>query len=391
MIIETPAHLDAFCQSLSTSAAIFIDTEFVGEGRYYPEVGTIQIGDDAQAALIDTVALRDLTPLAELLVAPEITKVFHAATQDLAIFHRLFGRPVTPVFDTQVAASLLGGDEQISFGNLVERITGTHLEKSHGFTDWLRRPLSPGQIEYALDDVRLLVPVYLHQLQDLQKRERLVWAREEMAHLEDPAQYAPIDPAEQFQRIRGYDRLRGPALSALRALAAWREETARTHNLPTGRIARDEVLLELARRPRQSVRELFDIRGVQAQAIERYGAGLLEAANSGRQEAPPKLRRAPALPPSLEPTVDFLILCLRSLADDLSVASGLVASRSDLAALVVRGDSAEIALMRGWRREVIGEGLLATLEGKATARILPGTRRVHLEWHHAADAASAEG
>jgi ribonuclease D len=382
MVIDTYAQLVEFCALLRESPAVFLDTEFVSESRYYPELGTVQMGNFTHAAILDPLAVSDLSPLAELLVDPHVTKVFHAAVQDLFIFYRLFQQPVAPLFDTQVAASLLSGDEQISFGNLVERLTGTRLEKAHGFTDWLRRPLSPGQIEYALDDVRLLAPVYAAQMREMETRERTAWAREEFARMENPALYAPVDPQQQYLRIRGVDRVRGAALSALRELAAWREETARSANVPLGRVARDEVLIELARRPRQHVRELFEIRGLQAQQVERFGAGMIEAVNRGKHNPPPRQQRHGGLPPSLEPTVDFLVLCLRSLADELSVAPGAVATRGDLAALVMAGEKAEIPLMRGWRREALGDALLATLEGKATARILPGTRRVHLEWHH---------
>ncbi len=381
MLIDTNAGLVEFCALLRESPAVFIDTEFVSESRYYPELGTVQLGSFTDAAILDPLAVDDLSPLGELLVDPNVTKVFHAAVQDLYIFYRLFQQPVTPLFDTQVVAALLGGDEQISFGNLVERITGTRLEKAHGFTDWLRRPLSPGQIDYALDDVRLLAPVYAAQMHDLETRGRTEWAREEMARMEAPTLYAPVDPQQQYLRLRGVDRVRGAALAALRELAAWREETARSSNMPVGRVVRDEVIIELARRPRQAVRELFEIRGLQAQQVERFGAGMLEAANRGKLNPPPHMQRHAALPSSLEPTVDFLVLCLRSLADELSVAPGLVATRSDLAALVMNGEKAEIPLTRGWRLDALGSPLLATLEGKATARILPGTRRVHLEWH----------
>ena len=162
--------------------------------------------------------------------------------------------------------------------NLVERATGTHLQKSHGFTDWLRRPLSPGQIEYALDDVRYLVPVYDHLVRELDARGRLEWAREEFRRLEDEKRYQPADPYDLYLRIRGVERMRGRTLAALRELAAWREETARAQNIPVGRVARDEVLIELARRPRNSVKELGEVRGLLPQQIERFGAAMIKVA-----------------------------------------------------------------------------------------------------------------
>jgi len=381
MLIQTDSQLSAFCDAAKRQATLFLDTEFVGEGRYYPELGTIQAGIDGQAVVIDPITVRDLTPFFALLTDPGIEKVFHASTQDLAIFYRLLGCPVAPVFDTQIAAALLGYDEQISFLNLVERATGTHLSKSHGFTDWLRRPLTPGQIEYALDDVRYLIPVYEYVVRELKKRERLLWSREEFRPLEDPARYRQGNPDELYLRVRGVERLRGKTLGALRELVAYREETARQQNLPIGRIARDEVLVELARHPRTAVKELEEVRGLAPQQIARFGVGLISAAQRGSANPPPKVNRQPSLSNGLEPTVDFLMLCLRSLAGELEISPGLIATRADLAELIIDGHQADIPLMRGWRRKIIGEALLATLQGKATARILPDSRRVHLDWH----------
>ncbi len=381
MLIQTESELTAFCAVARKQPALFVDSEFVGEGRYYPELGTIQVGIATEAVVIDPLAVSDLSALLSLFSNPEIVKVFHASTQDLAIFYRLCGRPVAPVFDTQIAAALLGYDEQISFLNLVERATGTHLAKSHGFTDWLRRPLTAGQLDYALDDVRYLVPVYEYVVRELERRDRLAWARDEFVLLENEARYRPADPQELYLRIRGVERVRGKALAALRELVAWREESAQQQNLPIGRIARDEVLLELARHPRNDVKELEEVRGLQPQQIARFGAGLISAAQRGSEKPSPRVSRSSSLPTTLEPTVDFLMLCLRSLAGEQEVSPGQVATRSELAELIVRGDQADIALMRGWRRKVFGEALLATLQGKATARVLPNNRRVHLDWH----------
>ncbi|MCC7493196.1 MAG: ribonuclease D [Fimbriimonadaceae bacterium] len=383
MLIETTAHLAAACATWRQAPAVFIDTEFVGEGRYYPRLGTVQVGtaDPASAALIDAVKVSDLTPLGELLTDRAVTKVFHAAGQDLRILYRLFDAPIAPLFDTQVAARLVSREEQISFDNLVERLTGQRPAEGHGFTDWLRRPLSPGQIAYALDDVRLLAPVYDALQADLTARGRLDWAAEEFAPLEDPPRHLPVDPREQYLRIRGLDRLNGQALAALRELAAWREETARREDLPVPRLARDEVLLELARRPRHSPRELREVRGLTPPQADRWGSALLAAAQRGWEGEPlPRIRRA-AVDPALDPTVDFLTLCLRALAEELSLAAGLLANRDDLQTLAHQGADAAIALLRGWRRQAVGERLLATLAGDATARIRPGTRQVELRWH----------
>ncbi|MHB9132937.1 MAG: ribonuclease D [Armatimonadota bacterium] len=390
MIIQTDAQTREFCADIAHASAIFLDTEFVSEGRYYPDLGTIQIGAGEHIALIDPLAVKDLSPLQALFTDPGIEKVFHAAEQDLMIFFRLFGEPVTPIFDAQVAAALLGYGEQLSFANLVERVTGTHLQKAHSFTDWLRRPLSSGQVEYALDDVRYLQPVYDHLLRELAQRGRLEWAREEFVPAGQAARYQPANPEELYLRVRGVERMNVASQARLRELMAWREITARERNIPVGRIGRDEVLQEVARRPRESVRELKEIRGMQPQQADRFGAEMIEVARCA--EPAPKLpsARYTPLPTAMEPTVDFLTLCLRSLAEEQELSPGLVANRSDLTALVLFGAKADVPLMRGWRRELVGNALLATLQGHATARILPGTRRVHLDWHEEAAALREE-
>ena len=380
MIIEKPTELAKLCSDLGKSSTVYLDTEFVGEGRYYPAVGAIQIATDDRAALIDPLALRDLTPLFDVLLADDIEKVFHAGRQDLAIFFGMMGHPVAPVFDVQIAAALLGYDEQISLANLVHRVTKQSPRKSHAFTDWLRRPLTDEQVEYALDDVRCLAPVHAHLVRELRLHNRLGWAREEFRDLERAARFAPTDPRKVFRQIRGGERLTGEELSRLREIAAWREETARELNLPVPRICMDAVLVELARRPRDTVGALAEVRGLRSDQVRRFGRGMIEALSRGADTPPPKAERPPSLPRGMEPTVDFLVLCLRSLSADKQISPGLLANRADLTALVCDGERARVPLLRGWRRKAAGEPLLATLQGRATARIAPDTQRVHLEW-----------
>jgi ribonuclease D len=380
MLIQTHGDLAILCEELANEPTLYLDTEFVGEGRYYPDLGAIQVAAGDTAALIDPIAIQDLTPFLELLADPTKEKVFHAASQDLAIFYRLMGVPMAPVYDTQLAAALLGPDEQIAFVHLVERITGNRLRKEHSFTNWLQRPLAPGQIDYALDDVRYLIPVHQAQVKRLEEMGRTEWAREEFTRFERAETFAPQDPESLFLRIRNVDRLGGRTLAILQELVAWREETARAENIPSGRIARDEVMVELARRPPAELKQLRDIRGLTSQQAERFGRQMLNAVVEGSRRPVPKVPGRTSFPSAMEPTVDFLFVCLRSLAVEKSVATGMVATRSDMSQLAVRGAEADISLMRGWRRGAFGEELLATLDGRATARIIPETREVHLEW-----------
>jgi ribonuclease D len=380
MLIQTNSDLHILCQDLADAPILYLDTEFVGEGRYYPDLGAIQVATPEIAALIDPIGISNLDPFLDLLADPEVEKVFHAAGQDLAIFYRLMGEAMQSVNYTQLVAALLGPDEQIAFVNLVERVTGKRLRKEHSFTNWLQRPLAEGQIDYALDDVRYLIPIYEAQRQRLEELGRLSWAREECARFERDESFAPADPTTLYQRIRNVDRIHGRTLAVLQELVAWREETARNENIPTGRIARDEVLVELARRPPDDTKQLRNIRGLTSQQADKWGRRMIEAVADGMNNPPPPVPSRNSFPPAMEPTVDFLFVCLRSLAVEKSVAPGMVASRGDMSRLAVQGEEADSPLMRGWRRSAFGDDLLGTLEGRATARILPETREVHLEW-----------
>jgi ribonuclease D len=380
MIVKKPSELAKLCSGLRGASVVYVDTEFVGEGRYYPEVCAIQVAADGRAALIDPFAVGDLDPLFEVLLARDTEKVFHAGGQDLAIFFTMMDRPVAPVFDLQIAAALLGYEEQISLVNLVQRVTNRRLRKSHAFTDWRRRPLTDKQVEYALEDVRCLAPVHDNVVQELGARGRLEWAREEFGGLEEPARFAPADPREMFRQMRGVERLDGEELSRLREIVAWREETARERNIPVGRMCMDVVLMELARRPRDTVAALSEVRGLRSDQARRFGRGMIEALSRGGDMPPPRLKKSKSLGREMEPTVDFLVLCLRSLSAEKGISPGLVANRADLTAVVLYGEKARVPLLRGWRREAVGEALLATLQGRATARICSDTQRVHLDW-----------
>jgi ribonuclease D len=380
-IIDSPSALADLCSALRDEPVVYIDTEFVGESRYYAEVGAIQIAGGSQVALIDPLAVTDLSPLFPLLTARETEKVFHAGRQDWAILFQLMGRPVAPLFDAQIAAAMLGYDDQISLHTLVLRVTGRRLRKSHAFTDWLRRPLTPAQVEYALEDVRCLAPVYDHLVEELTNRGRMEWAREEFASWEKAARYTPPDPRTLFRQMRGVERMHGDELRRLREIVAWREETARELNIPPRRVCMEPVLIELAHRPVDTVEELTEVRGLRPDQARRFGPGMIEALKRDGEDPPPRLPRGKSLPAAMEPTVDFLGLCLRSLAAENEISPILLANRADLTAIVIHGEAAKVPLMRGWRREAVGNALLATLQGNATARILPDSLRVHLDWN----------
>ena len=380
MLIQTPRELARFCERLTGARVICIDTEFASEGRYYPDLGTIQIAGGIEIALIDPLVVSDISCFFRLLVDPDVVKVFHACAQDLEIFHRLSGRPVAPIFDTQIAAALLGYGDQISLRSLLQITLGEHLEKGHAFTDWLRRPLSSSQIEYALNDVRYLGRSYEVLYKMLREADRLEWAEEEFKLLETAERFLPIDERQAYTSLKGAERLTQPALGLLQELVAWRELRARRLNVPPGRIAIDPVLMELAMRPPSSVRQLAQVRGLNSRQVGEYGAEIIEAIRRGARNVPPAIKPADPFPAALEATVDFLSLCLRAVAREQSISTGILANRSGLRSLVTLGETAHIPVLCGWRRQLVGTALLGALQGEVAASIVGATKQVHLQW-----------
>ena len=381
MLVQTYGELSEVCKRLSTARVVCIDTEFASEGRYYPDLGAIQIAGGTEIALIDPLAVSDISCLFRLLVDREVVKVFHAGEQDLEIFHRLMGRPVTPVFDTQIAGALLGYGDQPSLRSLLQITLGEQLEKGHAFTDWLRRPLSSGQIEYALNDVRYLGHLYELLYKMLREAGRVGWAEEEFELLETAERFLPTDERQAYTLLKGAERLTQPALGLLQELAAWREVTARRLNLPPTRIAIDPVLMELAMRPRSSVRQLAEVRGLSSRQVNEFGTEIIQALRRGVGNAPPAIKPADPFPAALEATADFLSLCMRTVAREQSISAGILANRSSLRLLVSMGETADIPLLRGWRRQLVGAALLGALQGQVSASISAATKHVDLQWH----------
>lgn len=374
--IDTPAALEDLCNALKGSPWIALDTEFVREKTYYPKLCLVQIGVPGRYACIDPLAIGDLGPLFELLFDTGVTKVLHACSQDLEIFVHRTGRVPTPIFDTQLAAPLLGLAEQIGYGNFIRELLGVELDKAQARTDWSRRPLSPAQLAYAADDVRYLADAYPKVTEKLSSQGRLGWLDAEFAPYEDPERYQ-TDPAGAWKRLRGLERLRPKALSIVQQLARWREEQARDRDLPRNWIIKDEVILDLARLAPQSQDALAAVRGLPPKSLERHGETLLALVQAGAGRAPEPLsgdtRRArPTV--TEEALADVLQAHLRLLADSHDINGAMIAGRKDLIALV-RGDSTP--LLRGWRRRIAGDALVALRDGQS--RLVVRDRKVAIE------------
>jgi ribonuclease D len=369
--IDTPEALTAFCTALRGSEWLALDTEFIREKTYYPQLCLVQVGVPGRYACIDPLALADLQPLYELLYDGSITKVLHACAQDLEIFVHLTGRVPGPIFDTQLAAPLLGLAEQIGYANFVKEMLGVDLDKAQARTDWSRRPLSAAQLTYAADDVRYLAEVYPLVTQRLGAQGRLGWLAAEFEPYERLERYQ-LQPDDVWQRMRGLEKLRPRALSIVQQLTAWRERQAQEKNLPRNWIIKDEVLLDMARLAPQDSDALASIRGMQPRTVERHGAMLLDlirtAAAQEPQPLPGYIRQARPTAQE-EALADVLHAQLRLLADRHDINSATIASRKDLLALV-RGEPT--ALLRGWRRSLAGNELLAMRDGQRLVSISNG-------------------
>lgn len=356
--------LDTMCQQLEKRAWLAVDTEFIREKTYFPQLALVQIADSDRVYCIDPVTIDDLSSLYELLENTGITKVFHAAGQDLEIFHHQRQCVPGPVFDTQIAASLLGLGEQIGYASLVKQLLRFELDKSHARTDWMQRPLQAEQIRYAADDVRYLGQLYPLLRQKLERLGRLDWMDDELERLQNPATYQP-DPPTAWQRVKGSGKLRKKQLNILKHLAAWRERRAVQSDRPRRWILSDEVLINLALQHPADSEELRRIRMLDGKTAERYANDLLHlislAQNESREKWPEiSHSRKPSV--QEEATVDLLMSVVRLCADKHQLSPGQITSRSELLKLL-RGER-NLPLLKGWRRQIAGREILDTHQGK---------------------------
>ncbi|PLY17021.1 MAG: ribonuclease D [Sedimenticola sp.] len=373
LYIDSPAALIEFCEQIRGSEWLALDTEFVREKTYYPQFCLLQISNGQLAACIDPIALEDLGPLVEIIYDPSIVKVFHAGRQDLEIFHQIWGSLPSPVFDTQLAATLLGLGDQVGYGNLVQTLLKHELDKGLTRTDWSRRPLEKAQLRYALDDVIYLGEIYHKLRQQLIDQGRESWLAEDFSGLTDPATYN-VDPDTLWQRIKGRQHLRGVQLAVLQRLTAWRETEAQTHNRPKRWILKDEVLVDLARRQPADLQKMQQIRGLEPGAVKRWGELILELIRESKQlpkEQWPREKRIPQkLNANQDALTDLLMAALRLQADHHNITPSALCTRKELERLI-SGDR-DLEILHGWRRALAGKGLLEVLEGRQRPAVVNG-------------------
>lgn len=366
--------LAALCGRLAAAPFVTVDTEFMRESTFFPKLCLVQVAGPDEAAAIDPLAEGlKLDPFLKLLRRKQVTKVFHAARQDLEIFLNLMGELPAPVYDTQVAAMVCGFGEQASYETLCARLAKATIDKSSRFTDWSRRPLSERQVTYALSDVTHLRTVYQKLEARIAKSGRAGWVAEEMATLTDKTTYV-VEPREAWQRIR--TRSHNPKfLAVLRELAAWRELEARARDIPRNRVLRDEALLEIASDPPKDAAALARVRGLSKSMAEgRHGQAILAALARAEAMEPaqyPRLDREPDRPKASGPLIELLKVLLKMKCDEHDVAQKLVATVDDLEHLAV-DDEADVPTLSGWRREVFGEAALALKRGELALAVRRG-------------------
>src|SRR4051794_9735594 len=363
--ITTTKELAAVCARLAKHAVVTVDTEFLRETTYFPILCVAQLASEDEAVVVDALAEGlDLAPFFKLMANEKVLKVFHAARQDIEIvWHRAKIIP-HPVFDTQVAAMVLGYGDSISYDQLVQRITGDALDKSHRFTDWSRRPLTPAQLKYAISDVTHLRDVYRALAADIAKRQRDKWVDEEMRILTSPETYR-MEPDNAWQRLK--TRARKPKeLAVLMEVASWREREAQARDVPRGRVLKDEVIGDLAVQAPTTVEKLAGLR-LLPKGFERskWGHDILEAVKRGLTRDPKSL---PLLERSRQAvngtaTLELLKVLLRMTAERNGVAAKVIATVDDLEQIAA-SDDADVPALKGWRREMFGEKALALKHGQ---------------------------
>ncbi|HWI86667.1 MAG TPA: ribonuclease D [Sphingomonas sp.] len=375
-LITDTATLTELCARLARSPYVAVDTEFMRENTYWPELCLVQIADEHEAAAIDPLAPDiDLAPLLDLMVNNEdVLKVVHAGGQDIEIVYNLTQRTPHPLFDTQIAAMALGMGEQVGYSNLVESMTGVKLDKGARFTDWSRRPLDKRQIDYAIGDVTYLIQIFPHMLEKLRKTGRGAWLDDEMERIADPANYVN-DPELSWQRIKVASR-KAEVLGRLKAIAAFREREARRKNLPRGRLVKDETLADIAVHPPRSQGDLAKVRGLAASwANNEIGArlmGAIEGATSlPDEEMPPREDRRPGLGKEGALVADLLKLLLKIRSRESDVAPRLIARTDELDAMAA-GQREGLQMLSGWRYDVFGKDALALVEGRMAFSVRDG-------------------
>lgn len=363
--IDTPDQLAKLCAQIKSEPWLALDTEFLREKTYYPKFCLLQIATPNWVACIDPLALPVLDELFEALYNPAIIKVFHSCRQDLEIFYQLTGKLPAPVFDTQVAAPLLGFQDNPGYAMLVSSLLNINLNKAHTRADWSQRPLSEAQIQYAAEDVIYLCQIYQLIVEKLSVLGRANWLQQDFADLSNPDFYKVV-PEKAWLKLKGKNKLTGRQLSIVQTLAEWREKTAQAENRPKSWLLRDELLFDIAKLQPESVTELANVRGINERVVNRYGKELCQRIVDAKNRPPIPLHekgRPPKKTQQHEAILDILTAWVRIRAEENSLNPAILATRKDLEDLLFNGNG-ECPLLHGWRFSMAGRELVGLLRGE---------------------------
>ena len=372
MYIASQDDLEAFVERAKHSKVLAIDTEFLREKTYYPKLCLLQMATDDEAVIIDPFEC-DVTAVRPLLVAEDIVKLFHSGHQDIEIMLYDLDCIPQPLFDTQVAAALLGQVQQIGYASLVHQVCGVKLKKTDSFTDWSKRPLSESQIDYALDDVVYLPQMYELMTKALEKKGRLGWLDAEFEEMLNPELYMP-DEREMFRRLKHVGQLSRRQMAAAREMAAWREIEARKRNLPRRWVLTDEQIVESCRREPRKIDDLFMVRCIRERLTTADARKVIELVRAALDSAPdawPELKTSPKSERNVDVQVEMLMSIVRMKARENDIAIPTLASTADLTSLA-RGHYEGNVLLKGWRKDLVGNDLVEFLEGRTSLRMKDG-------------------
>ena len=362
--INTPEKLSELIEKIKRVSWLALDTEFLREKTYYPKFCLLQIATPDWVACIDPIALPQLDGLFDAIYNPAIIKVFHSCRQDLEIFYQITGKLPYPIFDTQVAAPLLGFQDNPGYAMLVSSLLNINLSKAHTRADWSKRPLTEAQIEYAADDVIYLCQIYQMVLKKLDELGRSDWLVSDFAELSNPELYQ-VNPEKAWHKIKGKNKLTGKQLSIIQTLAEWREKTAQQEDRPKSWLLRDELLFDIAKLQPETVTDLANVRGINERTLNRYGKQLCQLINVAKNRPPIPLHehgRTAKKTHQQDAILDILTALVRVRAEENALNPNILASRKDLEELLMADDDSP--LLHGWRYSMAGKELIGLLNGE---------------------------
>lgn len=374
MYIADQESLESFARAARGCHVLAIDTEFLREKTYYPKLCLLQLSADDEVAVVDPFAVESLEPLAPLFLDEQTVKLFHAGGQDLEIILHEMGILPKPVFDTQIAAALLGHTQQIGLASLIHAELGVQLKKTDSFTDWSQRPLSESQMNYAAEDVIYLPKLYAKMRAKLEGLGRLQWLSHDFEELSDPVHFR-VDERERYKRLKRGNSLSRRQLAAAREMAAWRELTAQRRNIPRKWVLTDEQIVEACKREPRTIDDLYMVRGMRDKLPVRDARKVLELVRTALDSPPdawPETERPSKSERNVDFQLDLMMPLVRLRSKESGIAMPTLASHDDLVK-VARGYRSGVELLRGWRRAIVGEELLDLLDGKIKLLLSDGS------------------